>query len=134
IITKSRIDYVLNNKEEFKVLDLQAEFNLNNFIEFHSDLVQLGQHIHTPKKVSKKVAFFEFCVASSSAKDYNKQSLILFGGRKFTEDKDAIGLVNSYNNLENLTPRLFLEKYLEIINECVSWLDDNSYSIGGLNI
>lgn len=129
-MTTKHLDFIMTDNLASEYLNYPILLNLENFIEQTKDLVELKNSLFTPKAVSEKMAFLEFSSASRTREEYESYSIVTWGGG---QNKDKDKLCDQVNN-EKLTMKELFKNYQNLIKECVSWLEANSFSVKHLNI
>ena len=130
-MTTKHLEFILTDSFASEYLTYPVLFNIENFIEQTKELVELKNSLFTPKIVSEKMKFLEFSSAIRTGKnEYESFSIVTWGGG---QNKDLDKLCDQLNN-EKLTLKELFKNYQNMINECVSWLETNSFSTKHLNI
>ncbi len=129
-MTSKHLEFILSDDLAPEYLDYPVLLNLENFIEQTKELVELKNSLFTPRTVSDKMRFLEFSIASRTSEKHESFSIATWGGG---QNKDRDKLYDQINN-EKLTLKELFKNYQGVINECVSWLETNSFSTRRLNI
>lgn len=129
-MTTRHLEFIRKDDFAKEYLDYPVLLNLENFSEQTNELIELKNSLFTPKSISEKMFFLEFNIASQTGKMYENFSIVTWGGvHNIDQDK----LYDRINDKE-LTLRLLFQNYRGLINECISWLETNSFSTKQLNI
>ncbi|TRX65806.1 hypothetical protein [Carboxylicivirga sp. M1479] len=129
-MTKKHLEFILSDDFASEYLDYPVLMNIENFIEQTKELVKLKNSLFTPQKVSNKIKFLEFSSASRTIIEYQSFTIATWGSG---QNNDLDKLYDEMNN-EKLTLKRLFENYFDLINECVIWLEANSFSTKHLNI
>lgn len=130
-LTKQQLDFALSKKGlPAEHLDCSLLINLQNFTQENEKLVGFKNNLFTPKSISQKMNFLEFGYATQAGK-HNYFSIAIWGGfdSKVDEEKLCERLDGEATSL-----RIILQKYQDLIQECITWLEQNSFSTKHLNI
>lgn len=129
-MTTKHLKFTFKDGLTKEYLNYPVLLNIENFIEQTKELTELKNSIFTPKSISEKMSFLEFYSASKSGNKYESFSIVTFGSGL---EKDQNKLYDQINN-EKLTLKVLFENYQNLINECISWLEINSFSTNQLNV
>lgn len=129
-MTTRHLKFIFKDERAKDYLNFPVLLNLENFIEKTKELTELKNSIFTPKSISTKMTFLEFYIASRTGNKYESFSIVTWGGG---QEKDQDKLCDQINN-ENLTLKVLFENYQYLINECINWLETNSFSTKQLNV
>lgn len=129
-MTTKHLGYIQKDDFAKEYLDYPVLINIENFLEQTKELTELKNSLFTPKSISEKMIFLEFMMASKTGTTYMSYSIVTWGGR---DNKDQEKLYDRIND-KVLTLRELFKNYQELINECVLWLETNSFSTKQLNV
>lgn len=127
-LTLIEIKKTLTNKEHKIFIDFPILIELNSFIDENEKIIDLKNSLYTPKKISEKMNFLSFNSAARTSNEYENHSVVHWGHIK----KEL--RINDELNGEQMTLRNLLTQYHHLIDECIIWLNKNSFSIESLNI
>lgn len=129
-MTIKNLKYIFKDNSKIEYLNYPVFINVENFVEQTMELTELKNSLFTPKSISEKMTFLEFSIATNTKKKHENYLILTWGGGK---NKDFEKLYDMVNNKE-LTLKEILKNYEELINECLLWLETNSFSTKQLNI
>lgn len=129
-MTTKHLRFIFKDDFAKEYLNYPVLLNVENFIEQTKELTELKNSIFTPKSISEKMSFLEFNSVSRTGNKYESFSVITFGGG---QENDQNKLYDQINR-DKLTLKVLFENYQNLINECISWLEINSFSTKQLNV
>jgi len=129
-MTTKHLKFIFKDDFAKEYLNYPVLLNVENFIEQTKELTELKNSIFTPKSISAKMTFLEFYSASKTGNKHESFSIVTWGGG---QEKDQEKLYDLINN-EKLTLKGLFENYEDLINECINWLETNSFSTKQLNV
>ena len=122
--------FILKDDLAKEYLNYPVLINLENFAEQTKELTELKNSIFTPKSISAKMTFLEFYIATRTGNTYESFTIVTWGGRQENEQDKLYYQINN----EELALKLVFENYQDLINECINWLETNSFSTKQLNV
>lgn len=129
-MTTRHLGYILKDDYREEYLDYIVLINLENFIEQTKELTELKNSLFTPKSISEKMIFLEFIIASSAINKHESFSTVIWGSEQINDPNKLYDRIND----KELTLREIFGNYQDLINECISWLETNSFSTKQLNV
>lgn len=129
-MTTKHLKFIFKDDSAKEYINYPVLLNLENFIDQTKELTELKNSIFTPKSISAKMKFLEFYSVSRTGNKYESFSIVTWGGGL---EKDQDKLYDQINN-EKLTLKVIFEKYQDLINESINWLETNSFSTKQLNV
>ncbi len=129
-MTTKHLRFIFKDDFAKEYLNYPVLLNIANCIEQTKELTELKNSIFTPKSISTKMSFLEFYSASRTKNKYESFSVITFGDLQEIDQNKLYDQINS----DILTLKVLFENYQNLINECIRWLETNSFSIKQLNV
>lgn len=129
-MTKRHLEFIFKDDPANEYLNYPILLDIDNFIDQTKELTELKNSIFTPRSISEKMSFLEFFSVSRTGNKHESFAIVTWGGG---QNKDRDKLFDQINQ-QTLTLEHVFRNYQDLIEECINWLETNSFSTKQLNV